>query len=53
VPSMSQHLLITALIRQEGIDPLMLTQSLLSTLIYAALLGVLAARLYKREALLG
>lgn len=53
VPSMSQHLLITALIKQEGVDPLMLAQSVISTLIYAALLALVAIRLYKREALLG
>jgi sodium transport system permease protein len=53
VPSMSQHLLITTLIRQEGVTPLMITQSVFSTLLYAALLGLVAIRLYKREALLG
>jgi sodium transport system permease protein len=53
VPSMSQHLLITALIKQESVEPLMLAQSVGSTLIYAGLLSLLAIRLYKREALLG
>jgi len=53
VPSMSQHLLITALIKQEPLEPLFVLQSVASTLIYAAVLGVIAIRLYKREALLG
>jgi hypothetical protein len=53
VPSMSQHLLITALIKQEAILPLMVAQSLLSTLLYASLLALVTIRLYKREALLG
>ena len=53
VPSMSQHLLMLALIKQEGIDPLMATQSVLSTLLYAFFFALVAIRLYKREALLG
>lgn len=53
VPSTSQHLLITTLIKQEPVDPLMVVQSVMSTLIYAGLIALLAVRLYKREALLG
>ena len=53
VPSMSQHLLITALIKQDPIDPLMLAQSVISTLLYALALALITIRLYKREALLG
>jgi len=53
VPSMSQHLLITSLIKQEGVAPLMLLQSVASTLLYAGVLAIIAIRLYKREALLG
>lgn len=53
VPSMSQHLLITDLIKQVPIDPLMLAQSVVSTLLYAGLLSLIAIKLYKREALLG
>jgi sodium transport system permease protein len=53
VPSMSQHLLMQALIRQEAIAPLMAAQSALSTLLYALLLALITIRLYKREALLG
>lgn len=53
VPSMSQHLLITELIKQGPVNPLMLVQSVISTLLYAGLLSLLAIKLYKREALLG
>jgi sodium transport system permease protein len=53
VPSMSQHLLITDLIKQAPVQPLMLAQSVVSTLLYAGLLSLVAIRLYKREALLG
>lgn len=53
VPSMSQHLLITMLIKQESLDPLMVLQSVVATFVYAAVLGLVANKLYKREALLG
>jgi len=53
VPSMSQHLLITALIKGDPIDPFMLAQSVISTLLYAGVLSLITIRLYKREALLG
>lgn len=53
VPSMSQHLLILALIKQEAIVPLMAAQSVISTLLYALLFALVTIRLYKREALLG
>mgnify|MGYP000004668225 CR=1 FL=1 len=43
----------TALIKQDPIEPLMLVQSIVSTLIYAGLLAAVTIRLYKREALLG
>ncbi len=53
VPSLSQHLLITRLLRAEPIPPLYLGISILSTLALGALLTALAGRLYRREALLG
>ena len=53
VPSMSQHLLMQALIKQESIAPPMAAQSVVSTLLYALLLALVTIRLYKREALLG
>ena len=53
VPSLSQHLLITDLIRAEPIDASMLTVSVISTLLLAALLTYAAVRLYEREQILG
>jgi sodium transport system permease protein len=53
VPSMSQHLLITALIKQESIEFLFVLQSVVSTLLYAGILWLVTAKIYKREALLG
>lgn len=53
IPSLSQHLLVTTLIRQEPIDPSMAVVSTVSTLAFSALLAWAAIRLYKREALLG
>jgi sodium transport system permease protein len=53
VPSLSQHLLVTNLIRQEPIGATMFAVSALSTLLAAAVLAGLCIRLYKREAILG
>jgi sodium transport system permease protein len=53
VPSMSQHLLVTALIKREPLDVMLVAQSMASTLLLGALLGWLAIKLYEREALLG
>lgn len=53
VPSLSQHLLITNLIRGEPIEPLMLALSVASTLLLGALLAYAAIRLYERERILG
>jgi sodium transport system permease protein len=53
IPSLSQHLLITSLIRQDAIPPLYFAQSALSTLFVGVVLGWIAARLYNRESLLG
>lgn len=53
VPSLSQHLLVTNLIREEPIDPTMFAVSATSTLIVAGVLAGLSIRLYKREAILG
>ena len=53
VPSLSQHLLITDLIRAEPIDASMLTVSVISTLLLAAVLTYAAVRLYEREQILG
>jgi sodium transport system permease protein len=53
IPSLSQHLLVTALIKAQSLDALQVVLSAGSSLALAALLGWLAVRLYRREAILG
>ena len=53
IPSLSQHLLITTLIKDQPLDPALTAVSVLSTLVFGGLLGWLAVRLYRREAILG
>jgi sodium transport system permease protein len=53
VPSLSQHLLITTLIKAEPLNASFVAISVLSSLGLGALLGWLAVRLYQREAILG
>jgi sodium transport system permease protein len=53
VPSLSQHFLITSLLRDEPLPPGYLALSVGSTLALGAALIALAGRLYRREALLG
>jgi sodium transport system permease protein len=53
VPSLSQHFLITSLLRDEPLPPAYLVLSVGATLALAALLLAIAGRLYRREALLG
>jgi sodium transport system permease protein len=53
VPFLSQHLLMTTVVRAEPIEPLQMVVSVASTVIYGALLTYIAGRLYRREALLG
>src|SRR5690606_22253258 len=53
IPSLSQHLLITSLIRQDAIPFAYFAQSAICTLLAGALLAWIATRLYDREALLG
>ncbi|MEJ0086115.1 MAG: ABC transporter permease [Pseudomonadota bacterium] len=53
VPFLSQHLLLTTIVRAEPIVPLHVAISVTSTLVYGVLLMFLAGRLYRREALLG
>ncbi|MEM8984531.1 MAG: ABC transporter permease, partial [Pseudomonadota bacterium] len=52
VPSLSQHLLVTELIKAEPIEPLWIALSAGSTLTLGVVLSLIAVRLYKREALL-
>jgi sodium transport system permease protein len=53
IPSLSQHLLITTLIKDQPLDWSFVAISVASTLAFGALLGALAVRLYRREAILG
>ncbi|MEO8018286.1 MAG: ABC transporter permease [Pseudomonadota bacterium] len=53
VPFLSQHLLMTTVVRAEEIVPLHMVVSVVSTLVYGAVLTYIAGRLYRREALLG
>ena len=53
VPSLSQHFLITSLLRDEPLPPGYLALSIAMTLSLGGLLIALAGRLYRREALLG
>ena len=53
VPFLSQHLLMTTVVRAEEIVPLHVVVSVASTLIIGAVLTYIAGRLYRREALLG
>jgi sodium transport system permease protein len=53
VPFLSQHLLMTTVVRAEAIEPLFVALSAISTLVYGVVLMWLAGRLYRREALLG
>jgi sodium transport system permease protein len=53
IPSLSQHLLVTMLIKDQPLDPTLVAISIGSTLVFGALLGWLAVRLYRREAILG
>ena len=53
VPFLSQHLLLTTVVRAEPIEPSFVAVSALSTLVYGACLMWIAGRLYRREKLLG
>jgi sodium transport system permease protein len=53
VPFLSQHLLLTTVVRAEPIEPSFVVVSAVSTLVYGAILMWIAGRLYRREKLLG
>jgi len=53
VPSLSQHLILVDMVKNEPIDSLHVAISVASTLAIGALLTILCARLYRREGLLG
>jgi hypothetical protein len=53
VPSLSQHLILVDMVKNEPIDPLHIAISVASTLLIGAALTFICARLYRREGLLG
>jgi sodium transport system permease protein len=53
IPSLSQHLLVTTLIKDQPLTPAFVALSVASTLAFGVLLASLAVRLYRREAILG
>ncbi len=53
VPSLSQHLLLVDMVKNEPLDPAYVAISVVSTLFFGVLLTWACARLYRREGLLG
>ena len=53
IPSLSQHLILIDMIKNEPINGLHVAISVCSTLVFGAILTWVCARLYKREGLLG
>ena len=53
IPSLSQHLLLVGLIKNEPVNMLHVAVSVSGTLVVGALLTWICARLYRREGLLG
>jgi len=53
VPSLSQHLIATSLLRGDVVDPIHVLVSITSTLLAGCILIWVATRLYQREKLLG
>ena len=53
IPSLSQHLLLIDMVKNEPINVTHVVISVVSTLIFGGLLTWLCARLYRREGLLG
>jgi hypothetical protein len=53
VPSLSQHLILVDMVKNEPINGLHVAISAISTLLLGALLTWVCARLYRREGLLG
>lgn len=53
IPSLSQHLLMTSLLRDEPLEPLHVLVSVAATLAAGLAMTWIAGRLYQREAILG
>jgi sodium transport system permease protein len=52
IPSLSQHLLLVGLIKNEPVNMLDVSISVISTLVAGVVLTLICARLYRREGLL-
>lgn len=53
VPSLSQHLILVDMVKNEPLNGLHVAISVLSTIVFGALLTWICAKLYRREGLLG
>jgi sodium transport system permease protein len=53
VPSLSQHLILVDMVKNEPLNGLHIAISVCSTLVFGAILTWICARLYRREGLLG
>ncbi len=53
VPSLSQHLLLVDMVKNEPVNSMHVAISVVSTLVIGAILTFVCARLYRREGLLG
>jgi sodium transport system permease protein len=53
VPSLSQHLILVDMVKNEPLNGLHITISVVSTLFFGAILTWVCAKLYRREGLLG
>lgn len=53
VPSLSQHLLLVDLVKNEPLVPMNIAVSVISTLLLGGICAYISARLYRREGLLG
>ncbi len=53
IPSLSQHLLLVDMVKNEPLNPMHIAISVVSTLIIGIVLTWVCARLYRREGLLG
>ena len=53
IPSLSQHLLLVDMVKNEPLDTMHVVISVVSTLIIGLVLSLVCARLYRREGLLG
>ncbi len=53
IPSLSQHLILVDMVKNEPLNVLHVAVSVVSTLVFGIILTLICARLYRREGLLG